>query len=143
MVNDLLASYLQNRKKFVLIDGIRSDMACIKIGVPQGSILSPLLYILYVNDISNAVSCIPRVYADDTCLVVHDRKMNILQEKISINIRDLKVWLDANKLTLNLTKTACLLIFPFSKCQTHAFNPTVDNELINVVISYKYLKQLC
>ena len=51
VVNYLIASYLLNRKQFVFIDRIRSDMACIKIGGPLGSILGPLLYIIYVNDI--------------------------------------------------------------------------------------------
>ena len=71
-------------------------MLNVKIGVPQGSILGPLLYAIYVNDIPNALNCIPRLYADDTCLVIHEHKTNILEKEISANAHNLKVWLDAN-----------------------------------------------
>ena len=57
-------------------------MLNVKIGVPQGSILAPLLYVIYVNNIPNALNCIPRLYADDTCLVIHEHKTNILEKKL-------------------------------------------------------------
>ena len=85
-------------------------MLNVKIGVSQRSILGPLIYVVYVNDIPNALNFIPRLYADDMCLVLHEQKTNILEKEISANVRNLKAWIDANELTLNLSKTVCLII---------------------------------
>ena len=82
----------------------------VKIVIPHCSILGPLLYAIYVNDIPNALNCIPRLYADNMCLVIHEHKTNILEKEISATIHNLKVWLNANELTLKLSKTACLII---------------------------------
>ena len=76
------ASYLKSRKQFISINRIKSNMLNIEIGVPQGSILGPLLYVIYVNDISIALNCIRRLYADDTCLVIHEHQTNILGKKL-------------------------------------------------------------
>ena len=110
-------------------------MLNVNIGVPQGSILSPLLYVIYVNDISNALNCIPRLYADEKCLVIHEHETNILEKQTSANIRNLKVWLDANKLILNLSKTACLIIPPTNSNKNQNLNPMIDEKLIKVVSS--------
>ena len=105
----------------------------------QGSILGPVLYVIYVNDIPNALNCLPRLYADDTCLVIHEHKTNILEKEISANIHNLKIWLDANKLTLSLSRTACLIIPPTNSNRNQNLNPMIDNKLIEVVFSCKYL----
>ena len=70
--DEIITSYLNNRKQFVLINGNESN----KIGVPQGSILGELMCVIYVNDIPNALNCIPRYNTDDVCLVVHECKAN-------------------------------------------------------------------
>ena len=139
IANELIASYLKNRKQFVSINGIKSNMLNVKIGVPQGSILGPLLYVIYVNDITNALNCMPRLYTDDTCLVIHEHKTNILEKKISVNVHNLKIWLDANELTLNLSNTACLIIPPTNSNKNQNLNPIIDNKLIKVVSSCRYL----
>ena len=118
---------------------MRSDMLNFKIGVPQGSILGPLLYVIYVNDILNALNCIPRLYADDTCLTIHEHKTNILGKQITANIHNLKVWLDANELTLNINKTAYLVIPPTNSNKNQNMNPVTDNHIIKVVSSCRYL----
>jgi len=71
-------------------------MKNVLIGVPQGSILRPLLYILNVNDFQNAVDYIPRLYADDTCLVVHDNSSEKLQYSLNTEIEK-KFSMDDNK----------------------------------------------
>ena len=63
----LLTSYLSDRMQFVNINNVCSNLERLTMGVPQGSILGPLLYIIYVNDFQYAVECTPRLYADDTC----------------------------------------------------------------------------
>ena len=82
----------------------KSNMLNDKIGLPQGSILGPLLYLIYVNSIPNALNCISRLYANDTCLIIHECKANTLQKKINTNIRNLNVWFDATQRTLNLSR---------------------------------------
>ena len=67
--NDLLKSYLSHRKQFILIDEQPSELYPIKWGVPQGSTLGPLLFILYINDLGNCTLVKPRLFAYDTCLV--------------------------------------------------------------------------
>ena len=64
----LLNSYLNNRKQYDCLSGYKSSLVDIECGVPQGSVLGPLLFILYVSDMRNALQTIPRLFADDTCL---------------------------------------------------------------------------
>ena len=66
----LLESYLSFRNQFVSMQNHHFSLKAINIGVPQGSTLGPLLFLIYVNDISNSVSCNPCLFADDTCLLV-------------------------------------------------------------------------
>ena len=76
-----LESYLTNREQFVSINNNNSLHKPINIGVPQGSILGPLFYIVYVNDIYIASSCKPRLFADDTCLFLCSPTLSDLQQK--------------------------------------------------------------
>ena len=69
-------------------------------GVPLGSVLGPLLFNIYINDISTIVSCTPRLFADDTCLIVEDKNINDLHKKITTEITSLGKWMIANKLYL-------------------------------------------
>ena len=70
IANDLFLSYLHDRKQFVKIENVKSDMKVTEYGVPQGSVLGPLLFLLYVNDLSSCSSNSPRLFADDTCLIL-------------------------------------------------------------------------
>ena len=108
-------SYLSNRVQFVDIDGIKSKPKCIKTGVPQGSILGPLLFIIYMNDINKATDKFEALlYADDTSLSsilktvwkkdAHDTSININKELMLIHD-----WLLANKLSLNISKTKFMI----------------------------------
>ena len=108
-------SYLSGRKQFVDIDGTQSDQLEIKTGVPQGSILGPLLFLVYMNDIpmcSNIFKFI--LYADDTSLLNSIRvsmsiecKGNI--EFINSEISKIFDWLSVNKLSLNVKKTKYMI----------------------------------
>ena len=69
----LLKSYLTDRKQYININESISSLKPISMGVPQESILGPLFYIIYVKDLHYAVSCTPRLYADDTCLLVEGK----------------------------------------------------------------------
>jgi hypothetical protein len=104
---NLMQCYLLNRRQFVQIDGIQSDHLTITTGVPQGSILGPLLFTIYINDLPNSCSIFkPIIYADDTTLYATlssfgpDPSAQINAELDSIN-----TWLKINKLSLNANKT--------------------------------------
>ena len=65
----LIASYLSRRNQFVVVNNTQSSLKPINFGVPQRSILGPLLFLIYVNDICDATNCNPRLFAHDACFV--------------------------------------------------------------------------
>ena len=104
-------SYLTGRKQKTLVGGELSDFCTLTCGIPQGSILGPLLFILYVNDLpSCGVYSKPRMYADDTTLTPAGEDPDILQVIMNSNLDTIQTWLKVNKLTLNLEKTKYMLI---------------------------------
>ena len=110
--HDLLASYLSDRKQYVLLDTTQSTNANILTGVPQGSILGPLLFTIYINDIIHCSSKYKFIiYADDTTLLTTAQSFdNKTDLRISINAELTKVseWLNVNNLSLNVNKTMAM-----------------------------------
>ena len=99
-------SYLTNRSQMVLFNGKISDIRDVTCGVPQGSILGPLLFILYINDFAKVSDKLFHVlFADDTNAFLNGKNMNMLIDTIQQELSRLYVWLLANKLSLNLSKT--------------------------------------
>ena len=99
-------SYLGNRTQFVTIDGVDSSSRHMAYGVPQGSILGPLLFIIYINDlpgISNLAKFI--LYADDANIIISGENIDEVQAKFSILANNIVHWVDSNGLALNLKKT--------------------------------------
>ena len=105
-----LESYLTNRKQFVEIKDAKSKTLGIECGVPQGSILGPLLYLLYVNDICFASDCNILSFADDTSLYLADSNLAKLFKKANEEVNKLYDWFCSNKLSLNPTKTKFIVI---------------------------------
>ena len=81
-VYSLMERYLCDRQQFVSINNSTSSSKAISIGVPQESIFSPLIFLNYVNDLKNATSCHPRLFADDTCQVLNNLTINGLENKV-------------------------------------------------------------
>ena len=102
-------SYLDNRMQSVKVGSSISDLKHIDIGIPQGSILGPLLFIIFVNDLPDNVNCKTVMYADDTSLLVSSPDPISLQNSLNDNMCNIAKWFKANKLTLNLTKTKFML----------------------------------
>ena len=105
-------SYLSERKQYVRYNGYDSDYSLISHGVPQGSILGPLLFLIYVNDI-----CINRnlnilSFADDTTLYMSSNSVHTLYDEANFNINCLYEWFCCNKLYLNAAKTKYIIISP-------------------------------
>ena len=127
-----MVSYLTDRKQLTVVNGIKSKLGMITHGVPQGSILGPLLLLVHINDIVNAIpNPKQKLFADDTSLFVHDRGMEKLTEKTNSHIENLSKWFVANKLSLNESKT-CYSIFT-NKTITTEFEFKINNKIINRV----------
>ena len=139
--HDLLASYLSNRKQCIYVNQVYSNILNISTGVPQGSVLGPLLFLIYVNDIKNAAPDISiRLFADDTNVFVHAKDCKTLIQHAKRALENLKVWFDVNKLTLHLGKTN-FTIFHYSR-QTCCDCPTffmIEGNKICKTSTIKYL----
>ena len=104
-------SYLTNRKQCCKVNGQLSDLESITTGVPQGSCLGPLLFIIYVNDLHFSLRHSDvNMYADDTSLSFSSKSIQLINECVNEDLGYLKSWLNANKLSLNVTKTQSLVI---------------------------------
>ena len=103
-------SYLSNRSQAVNISSTMSDFKDVNIGIPQGSILGPLLFIIFVNSLPNSVNCKTIMYADDTTLICSSNDAATLQAELNGNLSNVASWLNENNLTLNIKKTK-LMIF--------------------------------
>jgi retron-type reverse transcriptase len=106
-ISNWLNSYLSDRKQFTCIGNCKSSIKNIDMGVPQGSILGPLLFNLYVNDIGNSVSDPkPRLFADDTNVFLYDRHIVNLKLKCNDVMSKISEWIKVNKLSINISKTS-------------------------------------
>jgi len=103
-------SYLQNRQQFVEINSHKSQDLPLECGVPQGSILGPLLFLIYINDISQSTNGNILSFADDTTIFLSDHDPVHLFRRANICANDIFDWFCANKLSLNTSKTNYMVI---------------------------------
>ena len=104
--NEWFRNYLCNRQQFVTYNGFRSSSQAIGCGVPQGSILGPLLFLLYINDLSAVSNDIFSIlFADDSNLFISGKDVDSLSAKMNNVLKDVQEWLCSNKLSLNVLKT--------------------------------------
>ena len=104
-------SYLSHRKQVCKVGMSVSNSENIKTGVPQGSNLGPLLFLLYINDLPKCLdSSVPALFADDTNLTISGTTATEIQDNLEIELNKVHMWLLANKLTLNAKKTEFMLI---------------------------------
>ena len=102
----LLESYLGGRSQYVLYGGAESERGAVSCGVPQGSVLGPLFFLLYVNDMARACGGLDLVlFADDTNIFAQARSAGELFAKVNRGLVGLDRWFRCNRLTLNLKKT--------------------------------------
>jgi retron-type reverse transcriptase len=110
MEPDWFRSYLSNRKQTVCVNGVFSSQKTIQCGVPQGSILGPLCYLLYCNDMPSCVKCKMIMYADDTILIVSHKNLDQLSNILSDELSHCFHWLANNRLSMHKGKTEALII---------------------------------
>lgn len=145
MPNLLIKNYLQNRKQFVEYGNCQSNMDAITCGVPQGSILGPLLFLLYINDMSETSKLLYFIlFADDTNILYSNRDIWQLMKIVNCELLILSDWFKANKLSLNIKKTNFMLfgykdIPLIDQNNETAFEIIIENEKITKVDSTKFL----
>ena len=110
--NEWFKSYRFDRKQFVSINGHVSNKASIKFVVPHGSVLGPLLFLIYVNVLDHAIKfCKFHHFVDDTNFVHFSKSVNKLNNYINIDIKNLTNWLNANKISLNARKPELAILY--------------------------------
>ena len=127
---DWFESYLQNRSQYVEVNGIKSDLKHIQMGVPQGSILGPILFIIYINDIYKSTSMNILSYADDTTVYISGNNIQSLVDTINKELAKIHTWLCTNCLTLNTSKTNLMIFSPTNKEYSLANHPIVIKDQI-------------
>ena len=140
VANDWFNSYLSNRSQFVSIYGFKSKTKNISIGVPQGSVLGPLLFLIYINDLNVAINyAIVHHFADDTNLLITGKSLKSIKKHTNIDLKLLCNWLKANKISLNSSKTEAILFRHPNKKIDYDLKLKIDGKRIFLTNSVKYL----
>ena len=140
--HQLFTSYLSNRQQYTVVNGTKSDIAQVLWGVPQGSVLGPLLFILYINDLPKCSELTSWLFADDTSLAKSSKSFHVLQQEMNREIDKVQNWLLANKLSVHYgSKTQYILFIPPSKVKERPSNFTLNMGCheIEQTSFYKYL----
>ena len=138
----LILSFLSDRKQLVMVNENSSDLMPVRHGVPQGSVLGPILFSIYVNDLPCFVKCKCEMFADDTSLCSSNSDSCRLTSDLQVNIDRLIDWTQLNHMSLNAHKTKCMYVSARQKRQKMKtnFEPLyIDNRIVEEVNSHKIL----
>lgn len=133
-------SFLANRKQFIEIDNNKSETKLINIGVPQGSILGPLLFLIYINDMANLnLEGHLMLYADDTAIFYSDKNINTIFNKMQSDLVLINEYIRLNKLTVNAKKSNYMIMSSRQKNTRHSNELKINGDSLNQVTVVKYL----
>ncbi len=130
---------MSGRTQYVSIQNYNSAPLSISTGVPQGSILGPLLFTLYINDLPSVCpNTNIQMYADDTVIYIHGSSVSQVANELTESLVHVAAWLEQCCLQLNISKTVCMFI---TKTKNLSVVPDVfvSGERLQVVSEYKYL----
>ena len=134
-------NYLSDRRIVTMVNDTLSDEKVLTHGVPQGSLLGPLLFVIFINDLSSVFrSCHVHLYADDTVIYYSDKNVNVIESVLNTELQALDKWMSHNKLLVNYDKTVSMLLgtrHMLSKCD--ALNLKIRDIRIDKVKNTKYL----
>jgi hypothetical protein len=140
VANNWIRSYLCERSQYVCYDGEKSSVKSISCGVPQGSILGPLLFLVYINDLSKiSNNLFMLMYADDTNIFLCGKRLRDLEILMNTELSSLTEWLNVNKLSLNVSKTHYMLFTPPRLKVHYNINLYTNNTEIHSVTQTKFL----
>jgi hypothetical protein len=109
-------------------------------GVPQGSVVGPLLFLLYINDFSNSATVLDfNLFADDSNLFNSHKSLQCLETNLNNQLYNVNKWLCANKLSLNIEKSNFVIFRPPQKKISYSINLKINNKIIEEKTSIKYL----
>lgn len=135
----LLQNYLTNRTQAVYCNSKYSLTKSISIGVPQGSILGPTLFLIYINDIINSTSKFQcTLYADDINCLMKDKDIHKLHADLTSELHQINHWIKLNKLRLNVSKTK-YIVFQNRSVKNHIPPVLLEGESLNCVTHTKFL----
>ena len=137
---DWFHSYLTDRKQYVSINGSTSQLCDITCGVPQGSVLGPLLFLIYINDLPNISDIIEfSLFADDTNLYLESKSLKDLEITFNKELEKLYLWLNVNRLSLNIAKTNYIIFHPYNKPLKQNIEIKING---NLIIEKEYITYL-
>ena len=140
IVNDWFRSYLSLRPQKVKINGFLSDEQYIKCGVPQGSVLGPLLFLIYINDMPYASTILDiHLFVDDTSIFMSNKNLEELQTIVNSELVNISDWLISNKLTLNVSKSNFIIIHPPQRKRNKQVTIKINGENLEEKSHTKYL----
>ena len=133
----LLQNYLNNRTQQTLINNTKSNTQTINCGIPQGSILGPLFFNTYINDIVNVSNFKIKLFADDACLLLSSKDAKDLEKKVNTELIKINQWRKLNKLSINFSKSYYMIFS--NKKKNPKFNITMDGNKLTRTDDFKYL----
>ena len=133
-------SYLSGRKQFVSFNGVSSELLENNCGVPQGSVLGHLLFLIYINDLPNISKILDfYLFADDTNIYHESNSLNDLERTVNKELNKFYLWLNLNRLSLNIDKTNFIIFHPYNKPVKQQVTVKINNTAINEKEYIKYL----